>query len=382
MVSKSSIPVFARLKLQIITLKLGFENFLLDFLRLLLYKTPRDCKKILVFRTGSLGDSVNAIPAIQAVAASYPNGRIDILTNAGKKNLVGIGFLIDKDIYHEIIDYNEFSKKKLFNILRQKKYDLVVQLPQVDTTFFRLVRDLLVFSRIAPGGLGWFVSQTTWFRKTQAKHIIFKNENERLLTYLQKHKFKITQGTPVLTISDEDKQYTEKLLTELYSNEKKEKIAVVVGSKRPQNRWPISYFEEVIKHFSKTHQILLIGAAEDEELITPLKEYANVESFCGRLTPLQSAAVISQCDLTLSNDTGPMHMSYAVGTPTVALFSSRDLPGKWYPPQKDNRVFRAVGIKCEACFSETCKNNICMQAIHPQEVISAMEAILAESPLP
>jgi heptosyltransferase-3 len=45
---------------------------------------------------------------------------------------------------------------------------------------------------------------------------------------------------------------------------------------------------------------------------------------------------------TISNDTGPMHLSYAVGTPVIALFSSRDFPGIWYPPQDGyNVVIRA-----------------------------------------
>jgi len=71
-----------------------------------------------------------------------------------------------------------------------------------------------------------------------------------------------------------------------------------------------------------------------------------------------------------------MHLSYAVGTMVIALFSSRDLPGKWYPSGKNNHVFRASNIHCEACFSETCNNNICMQAIQPSEVISCAEQLL------
>ncbi len=62
-----------------------------------------------------------------------------------------------------------------------------------------------------------------------------------------------------------------------------------------------------------------------------------------------------------------MHLSYAVGTPVIGIFSSRDFQKKWFPPE-GNIALRNNNVPCSLCFSETCNNNICMQGISLEEV--------------
>jgi heptosyltransferase-3 len=197
-----------------------------------------------------------------------------------------------------------------------------------------------------------------------------------LSVLLQRHHILPFTASTILTPLANDVRQAKEVLQQLGVSSFHNLIAVVVGAKRPQNRWPITYFKQVVDYFSSQYSIILIGAQEDNELVQPLVTIKNVINTCGRLTPMQSAAAMSLCRLTISNDTGPMHLSYAVGTAVIALFSSRDLPGKWYPSGKNNHVFRAANIACEACFSEVCNNNICMQAIQPAEVISCAEQLL------
>lgn len=371
-----SIPFWALLKIKLLNGKLGLENTVLQFFTWLLYKKPGNPQKILVFRTGSLGDSINAIPALQAIRDTYPNAQIDILTNAGLKNLVGMPYLIQRDLYNEMVDYFGMPKFQLFKMLRARNYDMVIQLPQANAIFRNLMRDLIIFRFIAKQGIGWFTSHTFKFKKTQAKYILYINEHERLLNFLRKHNFVINNLTPTLTPSDADIKFVKEQLLKQDVPAERKKIAVVVGAKRPQNRWPVENFKTVIEKFSATTNILLIGSAEDQLLAQPLLQLPGVYSFCGILTPMQSAALFSLCDLTLSNDTGPMHMSYAVHTLTIALFSARDLPGKWYPPSENNVVFRAKNIDCKACNDDSNYDNVCMTTIRPEEVIRAIDSFL------
>ena len=373
-----SIPFWALLKIKLLNCKLGLENAILQFFTWLLYKKTANPQKILVFRTGSLGDSINAIPALQAIRDTYPNAQIDILTNAGLKNLVGMPYLIQRDLYNEMIDFFGMPKIQLLKMLRNRNYDFVIQLPQADAIFRNLLRDLVVFRFIAKQGIGWFASHTFIFKKTQSKYIIYINEHERLLNFLRKHDFVINNLTPTLTPSDADIKFVKEQLKKQDVLPERKKMAVVVGAKRPQNRWPVENFKTVIGKFSATMNILLIGSAEDQILAQPLLQLPGVYSFCGILTPMQSAALFSLCDLTLSNDTGPMHMSYAVHTPTIALFSGRDLPGKWYPPSDQNVVLRVKDIPCEACFDDNNTNNVCMRTITPEQVIEIVESFLTK----
>lgn len=380
--STTNIPYRAKLLLFLAHRVLQLQNIILSIARFLIYKVkPAEVKKILVFRTGSLGDSLCAIPAIISIKKKYPDAEIDIITNAGKANLAGLHLLLQKDVYREIIDYYGLPKRKLFLLLQKHQYDLIIQLPQVDASFYTLLRDLIIFRAIAPRGFGWCKSQIKCFRRLQARYVQFPNEIQRLSCLLQRYGILPFNTDTILHPSENDISYAKRILLELGAVTFENMIAIVVGAKRSQNRWPINYFKQVVSRFSSQYYILLIGANEDNELVQELVSIENVINTCGRLTPLQSAAAMSLCQLTISNDTGPMHLSYAVGTPTIALFSSRDLPGKWYPTEKNNRVFRAQNIPCQACFSESCNNNICMQAIMPSEVIEVAEQLLSQQKL-
>ena len=71
-----------------------------------------------------------------------------------------------------------------------------------------------------------------------------------------------------------------------------------------------------------------------------------------------------------------MHLSYVVGTPVIAIFSSRDFKGKWFPIDNRNiinKVFRQDNIDCVNCFTEICnRNNECMRSIKPEQIINEL----------
>jgi ADP-heptose:LPS heptosyltransferase len=238
---------------------------------------------------------------------------------------------------------------------------------------------LLFFRFVSAGGFGWEKATIHFFRRTQEKFILFENETTRLNNLMEKNGIAVPENKFALNICEEDELLVNELFRENFLDKKEKNIAMVVGAKRPQNRWPLVYFKEVIDYFSKEYNIIIIGGPEDRILTEPFQIMENVFDFSGLLTPVQSALVFKKCLLTLSNDTGPMHLSYAMETPTVAIFSSRDFPGKWFPPEnKYNRVFRTENVSCSICLSEICPNNaICIKAIDPKEVINAMSGLIA-----
>lgn len=356
-------------------------NALLQALQWMLYRPVHEPGRLLLFRTGSFGDGLCALPAIHAIRRQFPDARIDILTNTGHahKSLVSIDQLLAPGVVHQVIDYQGVPLRRLARLLREQQYDAVIQLPQYSAPWRRLVRDMLVFRLLCriPAGFGWRWDHVPVFTQAQEScgHAI--NERSRLLDLLEQNG--IAKGSETdfrLHLTAADRAAADALLrVRLRSG--KPMIGLVIGAKRPQNRWPLAGFAAVCAHFSGTHEIVLIGGPDDEALAQQLEAQYPVVSLCGALTPLQNACVMQQCRLVLSNDTGPMHLAYAVGTPLVALFSARDLPGRWYPPKRENTmVFRTFGLACSTCFSETCADNICMKKINPEVVIAAMNQLL------
>ncbi|MCB9307751.1 MAG: glycosyltransferase family 9 protein [Lewinellaceae bacterium] len=238
----------------------------------------------------------------------------------------------------------------------------------------------MIFFRFFIGirsGFGWQHSRVLFFRKIQEKYLRYADERQRLNGILERNGVvKRRKDQFPFHIENHDRQKVGQVLEQVLYPELPA-IGMVVGAKRPQNRWPVSYFNEVVRHFSSTHNIYLFGGPEDQALVKPLIGHPNVYSFCGTLTPVQTGLFMQKCHLILSNDTGPMHIAYAFGAPVVAIFSNRDFPGRWYPPdESQHTVIRAKDIACTVCLSETCGDNICMKKIAPADVIEKIEAYM------
>jgi ADP-heptose:LPS heptosyltransferase len=86
---------------------------------------------------------------------------------------------------------------------------------------------------------------------------------------------------------------------------------------------------------------------------------------------------LSECALHVGNDTGTIHMAAAAGVPCVGVYSSRNLPGLWFPYGAGHRVLRTP-IACENCELFECLEHKmqCILAITPAQVIAACADIL------
>jgi heptosyltransferase-2 len=94
----------------------------------------------------------------------------------------------------------------------------------------------------------------------------------------------------------------------------------------------------------------------------------------GRTDIRELMALVSECDLLVTNDSGPMHIGYAVRTPVVAIFGSTS-PEHTGPVGKNDIVIKK-GLDCSPCFERECKkNNLkCMEMITSEEVFEAVKA--------
>ena len=376
-INKTSVSTPDAVKIYAVLYSFRLLNFLLRALMILLFRKCSNPSRILILRTGSLGDSLCAIPTIAAVRKKYPEAVIDILTNPGRSTLISIDQLLSPAIFNQVINYFELSKRQLASMLRKNKYDLFIQLPQANAKFSQLVRDTLFFRLIAPCGWGWEMGKILSYRKVQEKFIEYDTEVIRLANIARQNGVPVDINYFPLNITEADREHVAQKYRELGVRPEKT-VGIAIGANRPQNRWPLQNVEKVIRSFTPEYDIILLGGKEDYEPASRLCVNPHVYNFCSSFTPMQSAAAIQTCHVFLSNDTGPMHLSYAVGTPTVATFTSRDFIGTWFPPKSDkNIVFRSDDIPCSICLSEYCGNNICIQAI-PSSLVSAAMARLID----
>ena len=371
------------MKKNIIYCDYKIKNILINILVYILFHRINDKKKInkiLIFRTGSIGDNICALPAIYSVRQNFKEAEIHVLTNSGGTNLVSLKNLIDNNIVDNIINYLGVEKKVLFKNLKYNKYDLFIEFPQTHASLFTNIRNILICKLLGiKHAFGWQVYSTHTFKHFQEKSNHFINESVRLTNILKSKKMTISLDSYPLALSVDDKINCENIFSCCGVDITKKNIGIIAGAKRQTNRWPIERYNIVVNYLtSKGYNVFLIGGKADNDINDKIDKHSNVYNFSGLMTPLESAYTLSQCEFVISNDTGPLHLAYAVGTPVIAIFSCRDYPKMWYPPTTNyNTVLRAPGIECSLCLLESCpKNNDCLRLIEVDNVLNQVNILI------
>lgn len=145
----------------------------------------------------------------------------------------------------------------------------------------------------------------------------------------------------------------------------------------PAKRWPAERFVAVARAVSRATgaRWLILGGPNDRELAATLhRELPEAVNLAGRTRLRELMQVLSVCALLLTNDTGPMHLAAALGTPVVALFGSTspELTRPGLPGDPRHEVLRAP-VPCAPCFLRVCPVDFrCMHALSVEMVTQAV----------
>ena len=151
----------------------------------------------------------------------------------------------------------------------------------------------------------------------------------------------------------------------------------------PAKRWPAERFAAVAREVS--HRLgncvwLAFGAKGDWELCDKIARLAGggVLNLAGKTSLRQLMALLKRCRVVLTNDTGPMHVAAALGTPVVVPFGSTspELTGPGLPGDPRHQLLRSVA-PCSPCFRRECPIDFrCMTGISVERVVGAVQAAL------
>jgi heptosyltransferase-1 len=154
--------------------------------------------------------------------------------------------------------------------------------------------------------------------------------------------------------------------------------ALIPGARWDSKIWPPERFAAVADvladHFGLAS--IVVGASRDTGLAGRIRSAARrpILDLTGRTTLGQLAEVFRRCRLTVGNDTGPLYISSAVGTPTIALFGPSD--ARRLGPYGDGHAKLVTEAKCAPCRNRTCADRTCMDSIAPEQVIEAARGLL------
>jgi heptosyltransferase III len=346
-------------------------------------------KNVLVYRLGSLGDTVVALPCFHKIKEVYPDAFITILTNrpvaikaAPLEAVLGEDFFFNNVMAYPVGTRNLFVLIALIRQIRRLKIDVVVNLTAIRSKK-AMVRDWLFFRAAGIKKLIGFptvdedfnpkVNTMTGFQEWEAARL---TRRIRVLgdINLGDEKFWDLRLTP-------EEFNTASLVLSAFSAYKPI-LAVSVGTKCQANDWEENNWIMLISRLSSIlndWQLIIVGASEEADRANKcIKMWQNTKiNLCGKTPPRVSAAVLKRASLFIGHDSGPLHLAACVGVPSVAIFSSRNLPGQWYPKGEFNKVIQhtpeCVGCKLNECIVQQKK---CILSITVDEVLNAVAGVL------
>lgn len=321
---------------------------------------------ILIRGVNWIGDAVMTLPAIRAVRRAYPDARISVLAKPSVapvyEHLHGIDEVIVQHDHHEGI----LGRFKMAMELRRKKFTKAILLQNAFgaalTAFLARIPERIGYDR---DGRGFLLT----------KAIPYKNEDlvmhhiNYYLHLLKQAGIAADYERPALVITLQERLWARKRLADLPKPILGINPGATYGSAK---RWHPDRFAEVANWFIRTTGggVILFGSKREEDIALEIEEDIAKNKLCvaGHTTLRDLMALIAECDVFVTNDSGPMHLANAIGTPLVAIFGSTS-PALTGPLGDGVRVLNA-GVPCSPCFERTCprKDLKCMTTITADEV--------------
>jgi len=341
---------------------------------------PTKVKRVLIYRLGSLGDTVVVLPALHLVARTFPNARRLMLTNVpvhakapAASAIIGDSGLVDGYLSYPVGTRSVKTLAQLWLQIRRFRPQVLVYLtkPRGEKA---VLRDQRFFKAC---GIRKIVGLPLGDRATnlQLTETLWESEAARLarcIGELGLIDLNDLSGWDLRLTPEEIKRAE----TALQGMGGRPIIACGPGTKVQAKDWGTeSWCSLMAKLTSKfpEHGLVLVGAKEDREVSERLaaKWRGKAVNLCGELAPRETAAVLRRAELFLGPDSGPMHFAAAAGVPCVIAFAARTKPGIWFPQGKGHRVLYR-NVDCAGCNLETCieQKKKCLTSISVDDMLA------------
>lgn len=305
---------------------------------------------IVIYRLGSLGDTVVALPAFHAIERAWPRAHRLVLTNfpvnskaAPLESILGGSGLIHGAMAYPVGTRSLITLWRLRRQLRALKADTLVYLTPA-RGLLSAWRDWLFFKACGfRHVIGAPLSASLQTCQPQSDGLI-ERESKRLARCL----------APRLVVDPEDPsshdlritaQEEDRAAQVLGPMRHADFIVVNMGGKLAVQDWGEAHWHRLLPAISARFPslgLLIVGAADDiprAEAALPLWQGPAINA-CGALSPRASSAAMRSGRLFLGHDSGPLHLAAAAGLPCIGLFGHNNPAGKWYPLGAQHRMLR------------------------------------------
>ncbi|MCH8181072.1 MAG: glycosyltransferase family 9 protein [Proteobacteria bacterium] len=315
---------------------------------------------IVIYRLGSLGDTLVALPCFHAIERATPGARRVVLTNfpvsakaAPLEGILGGSGLIDQALAYPV---GTRSLKALWALRKQ------LRALGADTLYY-----------LTPArGMAAVWRDILYFKLCGFRHIVGAPSTPELQTWqtlnaqgeLEPECARLARSLSAggqlpaidlhdrslwdLRLSAREQQVADAVTAELQG---RPTLVINMGGKVAEKDWGEARWMALLNGLGREHPelgLLVVGAQEDSERARRVTQNwpGPVVDACGRLSPRESAAAMRGAQLFIGHDSGPMHLAATVGVPCIGLFGGYNRPVVWHPFGEGHRiVHRMSGVQ-------------------------------------
>ena len=316
-----------------------------------------DVERIAVLRANALGDFIFVLPALDAIRGAYPDAELVLLGAPWHARLLGDrpgpvdrvlvvppskGIRVagpdeppaDPEAPAELVGFLDTARRQRFDLALQMHGGGANSNPLVAGLGARLTAGLR-----APDA----PPLDRWLR-----YVYYQPEIVRYLEVAALVGAPPVTMIPQLAVTHADVAEAKAVLGE----PDRPRIALHPGASDPRRRWPAECFAEVAENLvTQGYEVLVTGSADERELADRVVSLARkpVRSLAGELSLGGLIGLYLGCQAVVSNDTGPVHLAAAVGTPTVGIFWVGNLINCATPLRARHRPIASWTINCPVC---------------------------------
>lgn len=160
------------------------------------------------------------------------------------------------------------------------------------------------------------------------------------------------------------------------------RIGIIPVSRWESKNWPVASFIQTVTGLTQRGaSVFLLGSPADADICRQIETACKgVINMAGKTSLIEMGSLLQKMDAVISNDSGPMHMAAAAGTPVIALFGPT-APLRTGPFGAKHRILQ-TDMPCQPCFSRTCQlwqsPPPCLTGITPEMVLKAVDELLTK----
>lgn len=335
--------------------------------------------RIAIIKPSALGDIVHALPVLTALRERYPDSQITWVVNKSFEGLLAghpdlnETLAFDRGTMGRGVVSASQAVVQFGNELRKRRFDLAIDLQGLLRTGLMTAataaRRKIGFANAREGAVHFYNERIA---VPDADRIHAVERYWRISEYLD-------AGTRpkrfVVPVSESERTAVRKELDSL----PRPWYAVAVGAKWVTKRWPPRQFGELIakaqREFGGT--AIFVGVFEDSPLSAEAMQSLPGPSrdWCGRTSLPKLAATLSLCDVMIANDTGPLHLAAALGTPCVAPYTCTKTV--LHGPYTSMKGSVETAVPCAGSYLKQCPNGtICFQDLSVSKLWPPLAEVL------